>query len=45
MVLQVDILAIALDVREEEHLMCVLPTGYGKSLPMILLGLLMPEGE
>ena len=44
-VLQVDILAIALDVREEGHLMCALPTGYGKSLPMILLGLLMPEGR
>ena len=24
--------------------MVALPTGYGKSLPMLLLGLLMPEG-
>ena len=42
--LQVDILTIALDVKEEGHLMCAFPTGYGKSMPMLLLGLLMPTG-
>ena len=44
-VLQVDILCRALDREEEGHLMCAFPTGYGKSLPMLLLGLLMPEGR
>ena len=44
-VLQVDILCRALDRQEEGHLMCAFPTGYGKSLPMLLLGLLMPEGR
>ena len=43
-VLQVDILCRALH-KEEGHLMCAFPTGYGKSLPMLLLGLLMPEGR
>ena len=32
-------------VREDGHLMCAFPTGCGKSLPMLLLGLLMPEGK
>ena len=45
MILQVDILCRALDKEEEGHMMCALPTGYGKSLPMLLLGLLMPEGR
>ena len=44
-VLQVDILCRALHKEEEGHLMCAFPTGYGKSLPMLLLGLLMPEGR
>ena len=44
-ILQGDILTIALDAREEGHLMCAFPTGYGKSMPMILLGLFMPEGR
>ena len=43
-VLQVDILCRALHKEEEGHLLCAFPTGYGKSLPMLLLGLLMPEG-
>ena len=42
--LQVDILTIALDVKEGGHLMYAFPTGYGTSMPMLLLGLLMPEG-
>ena len=45
MILQVDILTIALDAREEGHLMCAFPTGYGKSMPMMLLGLFMPKGR
>ena len=45
MILQVDVLCRALDKEEEGHMMCALPTGYGKSLPMLLLGLLMPEGR
>ena len=44
-VLQVDILCSVLDSEEEGHLMCAFPTGYGKSLPMLLLGLHMPEGR
>ena len=44
-VLQVDILCKALHKEEEGHLMCAFPSGYGKSLPMLLLGLLMPEGR
>ncbi len=44
LLLQVDILSRALDNEVEGHLMCAFPTGYGKSLPMLLLGLLMPKG-
>ena len=44
-ILQVDILTIALDAREEGHLMCAFPTGFGKSMPMMLLGLFMPIGR
>ena len=42
--LQVDILCSALDKTNSSHIMVALPTGYGKSLPMLLLGLLMPKG-
>ena len=41
---QVDILCSALDETNSSHIMVALPTGYGKSLPMLLLGLLMPKG-
>ena len=40
---QVDILCSALDETNSSHIMVALPTGYGKSLPMLLLGLLMPK--
>ena len=38
------ILCSALDKTNSSHIMVALPTGYGKSLPMLLLGLLMPKG-
>ena len=44
LLLQVDILCRALNKEQEGHIMCAFPTGYGKSLPMLLLGLFMPKG-
>ena len=42
--LQADIVACAIDGSENCHIMGALPTGYGKSLPMLVTGLLMPPG-
>ena len=42
--LQADIVACAIDGSENCHIMGALPTGYGKSLPMLVTGLLMPRG-
>ena len=39
-----DIVACAIDGSENCHIMGALPTGYGKSLPMLVTGLLMPPG-
>ena len=39
-----DILCSALDETDSSHIMVALPTGYGKSLPVLMLGLLMPKG-
>ena len=41
---QVDILKCALDADDRHHMMVALPTGYGKTLPMLLLGHLLPAG-
>ena len=42
---QSDIVACAIDGSETCHIMGALPTGYGKSLPMLVTGLLMPHGK
>ena len=41
---QVDILKPALDAHDKDHIMVALPTGYGKTIPMLLLGHLLPAG-
>ena len=43
--LQVDILCSVLDRSDQSNILVALPTGYGKSLPLLLLGLLRPEGR
>ena len=40
-----DILQSALDADDRSHLMVALPTGYGKTMPMLLLGHLLPAGR
>ena len=44
-ILQADIVRCAIDDDETCHIMGALPTGYGKSLPMLVTGLLMPPGK
>ena len=39
-----DILESALDEDDPHHIMCALPTGFGKSMPMLMLGHLLPPG-
>ena len=41
--LQLDILQSALDQDDPNHILCALPTGFGKTMPMLLLGHLLPE--
>ena len=43
-ILQADIVRCAIDDAESCHIMGALPTGYGKSFPMLVTGLLMPPG-
>ena len=43
--LQADIVACAINGSENCHIMGALPTGYGKLLPMLVTGLLMPPGK
>ena len=45
MILQADIVRCAIDDDETCHIMGALPTGYGKSPPMLVTGLLMPPGK
>ena len=40
-----DILQSALDADDRSHMMVALPTGYGKTMPMLLLGHLLPTGR
>ena len=40
-----DILQSALDADDRSHMMVALPTGYGKTMPMLLLGHLLPAGR
>ena len=42
---QADLVACAINGSETSHIMGALPTGYGKSLPMLVTGLLMPAGK
>ena len=42
---QADLVACAINDSETSHIMGALPTGYGKSLPMLVTGLLMPAGK
>ena len=44
-ILQADIVRCAIDDDETCHIMGALPTGYGKSLPMLMTGLLIPPGK
>ena len=41
---QADIIASAADNEDASHILSCLPTGYGKSLPMLLLSLFLPQG-
>ena len=41
---QADIIASAADKEDASHILSCLPTGYGKSLPMLLLSLFLPQG-
>ena len=41
---QADIIASAADNEDAFHVLSCLPTGYGKSLPMLLLSLFLPQG-
>ena len=41
---QADIIASAADDEDASHILSCLPTGYGKSLPMLLLSLFLPQG-
>ena len=41
---QADIIASAADDEDAFHILSCLPTGYGKSLPMLLLSLFLPQG-
>ena len=43
--IQADIVAAALDTSGGHHLLGALPTGFGKSLPMFVLALLLPPGK
>ena len=38
------IIASAADDEDASHILSCLPTGYGKSLPMLLLSLFLPQG-
>ena len=33
-----------MDQNDPNHILCALPTGFGKTLPMLLLGHLLPPG-
>ena len=39
-----DIMECATSADDPSHIMCALPTGFGKTLPMLLLGHLLPPG-
>ena len=41
---QADIIACAVDHKDPSHILSCLPTGYGKSIPMLLLSLFLPPG-
>ena len=41
---QADIIASAADNEDASHILSCLPAGYGKSLPMLLLSLFLPQG-
>ena len=43
-ILQMDILESAVDTGDPHHILCALPTGFGKTMPMLLLGHLLPPG-
>ena len=38
------IIACAVDHEDPSHILSCLPTGYGKSIPMLLLSLFLPPG-
>ena len=43
--IKADIIWAALDQDDHQHLMGAVPTGFGKSLPMLVVALLLPPGE
>ena len=43
--IKADIIWAALDQDDQQHLMGAVPTGFGKSLPMLVVALLLPPGE
>ena len=42
---QLDILTAVLDTESKDHVFAGLPTGWGKSLPMLLISALSPPGQ
>ena len=45
LLIKADIIWAATDPYDRQHLMGAVPTGYGKSLPMLVAALLLPPGE
>ena len=45
LLIKADIIWAATDEDDRQHLMGAVPTGYGKSLPMLVVALLLPPGE
>ena len=43
--MKVDILAAITDEHNDSNVLAALPTGFGKSLPQLLLSSLAPHGE
>ena len=45
LLIKADIIWAATDPDDRQHLLGAVPTGYGKSLPMLVAALLLPPGE
>ena len=45
LLIKADLIWAATDPDDRQHLLGAVPTGYGKSLPMLVAALLLPPGE